>query len=55
VLRVVAAFDVDEYRGWNIVAGAIELLAGIGFILNGMGMFAMGWSLHTVRREVTSP
>ena len=68
VLRVVAAFEVDENRGWNIFAGAVELLAGIvivsdpnigfatlallvglGFILNGMGMFAVGWSLHTLR------
>ena len=74
VLRVIAAFDVDEDRGWNIFAGAVELLAGIvivsdpnigfatlallagiAFILNGMGMFALGWSLHTVRREVATP
>jgi uncharacterized membrane protein HdeD (DUF308 family) len=73
VLRVIAAFDFDEDRGWNIFAGAVELLAGIvivsdpnigfatlallvgiAFILNGMGMFALGWSLHTVRREVTT-
>ena len=71
VLRVIAAFEVDENRGWNIFAGAVELLAGIvivsdpnigfatlallvglGFILNGIGMFALGWSLHTVRRDV---
>ena len=74
VLRIIAAFDVDVDRGWNIFAGAVELLAGIAivsdpnigfatlallvgiaFILNGMGMFALGWSLHTVRREVTTP
>ena len=74
VLRVIAAFDLDEDRGWNIFAGAVELLAGIvivsdpnigfatlallvgiAFILNGMGMFALGWSLHTVRREVATP
>ena len=29
VLRVIAAFEVDENRGWNIFAGAVELLAGI--------------------------
>lgn len=71
VLRLIAAFDLDENRGWGIFAGAVELLAGIvivsdpniglatlallvglGFILNGIGMFAVGWSLHTVRREV---
>ena len=74
VIRVIAAFDVDENRGWNIFAGAVELLAGIvivsdpnigfatlallvgiAFIFNGMGMFALGWSLHTVRREAASP
>ena len=74
VLRVIAAFDFDEDRGWNIFAGAVELLAGIvivsdpnigfatlallvgiAFILNGMGMFALGWSLHAVRREVATP
>ena len=72
VIRIIAAFDLYENRGWNIFAGAVELLAGIvivsdpnigfatlallvgiGFILNGMGMFAVGWSLHTVRRDVT--
>lgn len=69
VVRIIAAFEVDENRGWNIFAGAVELLAGIvivsdpnigfatlallvglGFILNGMGMLAVGWSLHTLRR-----
>ena len=74
VIRLVAAFDVDENRGWNIFAGAVELLAGIvivsdpnigfatlallagiAFILNGVGMFALGWNLHTVRHEVAAP
>ena len=51
VIRVIAAFDLYENRGWNIFAGAVELLAGIAFIVNGMGMFGVGWSLHTLRRE----
>ena len=74
VVRLIAAFDVDENRGWGIFAGAVELLAGIvivsdpnigfatlallagiAFILNGMGMFALGWNLHTVRHEVAAP
>lgn len=74
VVRVIAAFEVDENRGWNIFAGAVELLAGIvivsdpnigfatlallvgiGFILNGMGMFAVGWGLHALRREAETP
>jgi uncharacterized membrane protein HdeD (DUF308 family) len=74
VVRVIAAFEVDENRGWNIFAGAVELVAGIvivsdpnigfatlallvgiGFILNGMGMFAVGWSVHTLRRAAEAP
>ena len=74
VIRVIAAFEVDENRGWNIFAGAVELLAGIvivsdpnigfatlallvgiGFILNGMGMFAVGWSLHALRGAAEAP
>lgn len=69
VVRCIAAFDSDEHRGWNILAGAIELivgivivanpdigyttlavLVGIGFILNGVGMLAIAWSMHVVRR-----
>jgi uncharacterized membrane protein HdeD (DUF308 family) len=72
VIRIIAAFDLLENRGWYIFAGSLELLAGIvivsdpnigfatlallvglGFIFNGIGMFALGWSLHTVRRDVT--
>jgi uncharacterized membrane protein HdeD (DUF308 family) len=74
VIRIIAAFEVAENRGWALFAGAVELLAGIvivsdpnigfatlalfagiAFIFNGMGMFALGWSLHTVRREVATP
>jgi uncharacterized membrane protein HdeD (DUF308 family) len=74
VLRIIAAFEFDQNRGWNLFAGAVELLAGIvivsdpnigfatlallvgiGFILNGMGMFALGWSLHTLRRAAEAP
>jgi uncharacterized membrane protein HdeD (DUF308 family) len=70
VVRFVAAFEVDGNRGWNILAGVVELiagivlisdpnigfatlalLAGIAFIVNGAGMFALGWSMHTVRHE----
>ena len=74
IVRLIAAFEVDENRGWGIFAGALELLAGIvivsdpniglatlalfagiGFILNGIGMSALGWSLHTLRREAAAP
>jgi uncharacterized membrane protein HdeD (DUF308 family) len=74
VIRIIAAFEVEEHRGWALFAGGVELLAGIvivsdpnigfatlallagiAFIFNGMGMFALGWSLHTVRREAAGP
>ena len=74
VVRFVAAFEVDEHRGWNIVVGVVEVIAGIvivssptigfatlallvgfAFIVNGAGMFALGWGMHSVRREVTAP
>ena len=32
VIRFVAAFEVAEYRGWNIIAGLIEVIAGIAII-----------------------
>ena len=70
VIRIIAAFDLYENRGWNIFAGAVELLAGIvivsdpnigfatlalfvgiAFIVNGMGMFGVGWSLRRLRGE----
>jgi uncharacterized membrane protein HdeD (DUF308 family) len=73
VIRIIAAFDLYENRGWNIFAGAVELLAGIvivsdpnigfatlalfvgiAFILNGIGMFGVGWNLHTLRREAAT-
>ena len=31
------------------------ILAGIAFIVNGVGVFALGWSLHDVRKEVSRP
>jgi uncharacterized membrane protein HdeD (DUF308 family) len=74
VVRIIAAFEVNANRGWNIFAGAVELLAGIvivsdpnigfatlallvglGFILNGMGMFAVGWSLRALRDVAEAP
>ena len=74
VIRIIAAFEVEEHRGWTLFAGAIELLAGIvivsdpnigfatlallagiAFIFNGMGMLALGWGMHTVRREAAAP
>jgi uncharacterized membrane protein HdeD (DUF308 family) len=74
VIRIIAAFDLLEHRGWALFAGAIELLAGIvivsdpnigfatlalfagiAFIFNGIGMFGLGWSMHTIRREAAAP
>ena len=39
----------------NIGFATLALLAGIAFIFNGIGMFALGWSLHEVRRDVAAP
>ena len=69
VIRFVAAFEMAEHRGWNMIAGLIELVAGIvivsnpnigyatlavlvglSFIVNGIGMSALGWNLHGLRR-----
>jgi uncharacterized membrane protein HdeD (DUF308 family) len=33
----------------------LAILVGIGFILNGIGMTALGWRMKEVRREVSSP
>jgi uncharacterized membrane protein HdeD (DUF308 family) len=33
----------------------LAILVGIGFILNGIGMTALGWGMKEVRREVSSP
>jgi uncharacterized membrane protein HdeD (DUF308 family) len=73
VLRCVAAFEVSLYRGWNILVGVIELVAGIvivsspdigfatlallvgiGFIANGIGIFALGLMMRGARREAAA-
>ncbi|MGA9633832.1 MAG: hypothetical protein WBQ41_01190 [Solirubrobacterales bacterium] len=33
----------------------LAILVGIGFIGNGIGMTALGWGMHEVRREVSNP
>jgi uncharacterized membrane protein HdeD (DUF308 family) len=74
VVRLVAAFEVAEHRGWYMLAAAIEivagvvivsspniglatlaLLAGIAFIFNGMGVFALGWAMHEARHDMSTP
>jgi len=52
---------VEVIAGVVIVAnpdigfGTLALLVGFGFILNGIGMLALGWSVHLLRREVAAP
>lgn len=72
VIRFVAAFEMLENRGWNLIAGLLELIAGIvivanpnigyatlavlvgiSFIVNGIGMSALGWSLSGLRRAAS--
>ncbi|MGH2974026.1 MAG: HdeD family acid-resistance protein [Solirubrobacterales bacterium] len=74
VVRFIAAFEVDEHRGWNIGVGVVELIAGIvivsdpnigfttlallvgiAFIVNGLGLFGLGWTMHTLRRDTATP
>lgn len=68
VIRFATAFDERHHRGWHLLAGLIEVVAGIaivvspdigyatlailvgiGFILNGIGMTALGWAMHRLR------
>ena len=35
----------------NIGFATLALFVGIAFIVNGIGMFGVGWSLHTLRRD----
>jgi len=37
----------------DIGYATLALLAGLAFIFNGMGIFALGWAMHEVREEVT--
>lgn len=40
----------------NIGFATLAILVGIGFILNGIGMAALGWAMHATRRQgSTSP
>ena len=36
----------------NIGYATLALLVGISFIINGIGMSALGWNLHGLRRAV---
>jgi len=33
----------------------LAILVGIGFILNGIGIVALGWGMHAIRREASRP
>ena len=39
----------------NIGFATLALLVGLAFMVNGLGMFAVGWSLHTLRRATAAP
>ena len=73
VVRLVLAFEFPEGRAWNIVAAALEiiagivivsspdigfatlaLLAGIAFILNGIGLLGLGRDLHSLRKQTAA-
>jgi uncharacterized membrane protein HdeD (DUF308 family) len=39
----------------SIGFATLAILVGIGFILNGIGMTALGWGMRGLRREVSGP
>jgi uncharacterized membrane protein HdeD (DUF308 family) len=39
----------------DIGYATLAILVGIGFIINGIGLGALGWGLHEARREVSGP
>lgn len=39
----------------DIGFATLAVLVGIGFILNGIGMTALGWGMRGVRRETAGP
>jgi uncharacterized membrane protein HdeD (DUF308 family) len=39
----------------DIGFATLAVLAGIAFIFNGMGIFALGWAMHEVREETPKP
>ncbi len=39
----------------NIGFATLAILVGIGFILNGIGMAALGWGIHETTQESSSP
>jgi uncharacterized membrane protein HdeD (DUF308 family) len=39
----------------NIGFATLAILVGIGFILNGIGLTALGWGMRDVRREASGP
>ena len=74
VIRFATAFEEYENRIWHVLAGVIEviagvvivanpdigfatlaLLVGIAFIVNGIGMLALGWNVHALRRPAATP
>jgi uncharacterized membrane protein HdeD (DUF308 family) len=56
----IAAALIEVIAGVVIVASpgigfaTLALLTGIAFIFNGIGLMALGWSMHTLRRVVTA-
>lgn len=39
----------------HIGFATLALLAGIAFIVNGVGMFMLGWGMHTLRSDALAP
>ena len=39
----------------DIGYATLAILVGIGFIINGIGLGALGWGLHEARRQASRP
>jgi len=52
-LEVIAGIVIVSDPG--IGYATLALITGIAFIVNGIGISALGWAMHTLRREVPSP
>ena len=60
-VRRAEADDFEAVAGIVIVStpdigvGTLALLIGIGFILRGLGMCALGWALREIRESAATP
>jgi uncharacterized membrane protein HdeD (DUF308 family) len=54
VALILAVFGIVIVSSPHIGYATLAVIAGIGFICYGVGMMALGWAMHTVRRAAES-